>query len=141
MTVKEYGAVGLVGLMMGGALSRIGFTSWDEIHHMFTFRDLRLVLVFALAVVVLAVSWAVIRKLSRPKWTSRVFHKGTIPGGILFGVGWAVSGACPSIAMVSLGEGQLAAIVTLGGVFVGNWLYGVAQQRWLHWSTHSCIDD
>lgn len=141
MSVKEGAAVGLVGLMMGAALSRIGFTSWDEVHKMFTFQDLRLILVFGFAVALLVASWMVIRRLSTPRWSARAFHKGTIPGGVLFGVGWAVSGACPSIAMVSLGEGQLAALVTLAGVFVGNWLYGIAHHRWLHWSTHSCIDD
>ncbi len=141
LSAREYGAVGLIGLLMGVALSRIGFTSWDEVHRMFSFQDLRLVFVFMFAVVVLVAGWTLIKKVSQPRWTSRLFDKGTIPGGILFGIGWAVSGACPSIAMVSLGEGQLAAVVTLAGVFAGNWLYGVVQGRWLHWSTRSCLDD
>ena len=93
LSAREYGAVGLIGLLMGVALSRIGFTSWDEVHRMFSFQDLRLVFVFMFAVVVLVAGWTLIKKVSQPRWTSRLFHKGTIPGGILFGIGWAVSGA------------------------------------------------
>ena len=51
--------------------------------------------------------------------------------------GWALTGACPSITMVQLGEGQLAAVWTLGGVFVGNWLYSVVHQRYFRWELGS----
>ncbi len=60
---------------------------------------------------------------------------------MLFGAGWALSGACPSIALVQLGEGQLAAAFTLAGIFTGNWLYAVARERYLHWDTGSCVDE
>ncbi|MCL4756590.1 MAG: YeeE/YedE family protein [Myxococcales bacterium] len=85
--------------------------------------------------------WAPVSSVSKPNWRPRAFHRGSVPGGILFGVGWAVSGACPSIALVSLGEGQFAAIATLIGLFAGNLAYGVVHRRWLHWHTNSCLDD
>jgi uncharacterized protein len=142
--VNETARTGLVGLLMGVALSRIGFTDWDEVHRMFTFADLRLLFAFAGSVAILAVGWKVITKMrggDKPGWNPRLIHNGTLAGGALFGAGWALSGACPSIALVQLGEGQLGALATLAGIVGGNWLYGVIHQRYLGWSTGSCVDD
>ncbi|MFO0550757.1 MAG: DUF6691 family protein [Polyangiaceae bacterium] len=131
----------LTGAAMGFTLSRAGFSSWDQVHGMFVFREPRLFLVFGATVALLAVSWAVIAKVWRPNWSPRKIHKGTVLGGALFGAGWAITGACPSIALVSLGEGQLATLVTLAGILVGNALYGEIHRRWLRWSSSSCVDD
>lgn len=133
----------LVGVGFGFALSRMGFSAWDEVHQMFTFQDLHLLLAFASAVPLMALGWWLVRRLSKtpPQWSTRSLHKGTIAGGILFGIGWAVSGACPAIAMVQLGEGQVLALFTLAGIVVGNWLYAVAHERYFRWSTKSCLDE
>jgi uncharacterized membrane protein YedE/YeeE len=122
-------------------LSRCGFTRWDELNAMFTFRDPRLLLTFISAVVIMAVAWAVIRKLSSPRWKARRLHRGVIPGGLLFGVGWALAGACPSAVVAELGEGQLTALWILAGIFGGNWLYAVLQPKLFRWPTESCTDD
>jgi uncharacterized protein len=134
---------GIVGVALGFALSRIGFSRWDEVHRMFTFQDLRLLLTFMLAVVLLVPTWVLIRKLSTtpPRWLPRRIHPGTVAGGVLFGAGWALSGACPSIGLVQLGEGQLGALWTLGGVFLGNYLYSVVHPRYFRWTAGSCVDD
>ncbi len=139
--MRETAVTGLVGVGFGFALSRIGFTSWDEVHRMFTFADLRMLLAFATAVAVLAVSWRVVSATTGATWPPRRIHQGTLAGGALFGAGWALSGACPSIALVQLGEGQLGAGWTLVGIVAGNWLYSVVHERWLRWSTGSCLDE
>src|SRR5262245_16828762 len=110
---RELWLVALVGLGLGYSLSRIGFSAWDEVHAMFTFHSLRLLFTFATAVVTLAAVWRVVQRASSPQWTPRRIHRGTVVGGVLFGVGWAVSGACPGIAWVQIGEGQLGALWTL----------------------------
>jgi len=138
--MKEPVIVGLIGVAFGFTLSRIGFTSWDEINKMFTFSDLRLLLTFAVAVVLLAVSWIVIARATGATWSPRRVHPGTVTGGVLFGAGWALSGACPSIALVQLGEGQLGAGLTLIGIVAGNWLYSVVHERYFRWSAASCVD-
>ncbi len=132
-----------IGTLMGVTLSRIGFSSWDEVHRMFLFADLRMFLAFGLAVVLIALGAQLLRRFrpGRVRFAKRPIHRGTILGGVLFGIGWALSGACPSIALVQLGEGQLAAAVTLAGMLVGNWLYGVVRERYLHWDTATCVDD
>jgi uncharacterized membrane protein YedE/YeeE len=130
-----------LGGWMGFALSRIGFSSWDQVHAMFVFGDLRMLFGFMLAVVVLALAHAVLQR-ARPgfmQMASRPIHQGTLVGGALFGVGWALTGACPSIVLVQLGEGQLAALLTLGGVFLGNYLYAVIHERYLRWDLGSCV--
>lgn len=133
----------VVGLGFGFALSRIGFSSWDEVHRMFTFADLRLLLTFVVGVVGLGVGWQLVqRTVSEPlKWPDRAIHPGTLTGGALFGAGWAITGACPSIALVQLGEGQLMAMWTLVGIFVGNYVYSLAHERYFRWDLGSCIDD
>lgn len=132
-----------LGLLFGVVLSRVGFSSWDEVHRMFTFQDLRLLFTFMLAVVALGIAWPVVRRLSAspPRWAPRPIHPGTAVGGVLFGVGWALSGACPSIALVQLGEGHAAALLTLAGIFLGNWLYAKLHERFFRWSAGSCVDD
>lgn len=132
-----------IGTLMGLTLSRIGFSSWDEVHRMFLFADLRMFLAFGLSVVLIAIGAQLLRRFQpgRVRFAERPIHRGTILGGILFGVGWALSGACPSIALVQLGEGQLAAGITLVGMFAGNWLYGAVRERYLHWDAATCIDD
>ncbi len=130
----------ITGLVFGISLSRIGFTSWDEVHAMFTFVSYRLLLAFCLAVGLLAVSWVVVRRVSNPQWNPQRIHPGTIAGGILFGMGWAISGACPGIALVQLGEGQLGALLTLVGILVGNWIYSLVHERYFRWTAESCLD-
>ena len=133
----------VLGGWMGFALSRIGFSSWDQVHQMFVFDDLRMFLAFVSAVAVLAVAYAALQRF-KPGYvtfTRRPLHKGTLVGGALFGVGWALTGACPSIALVQLGEGQLAALLTLGGIFLGNYLYAVVHERYLRWDLGSCVDE
>jgi uncharacterized membrane protein YedE/YeeE len=132
-----------VGAAMGFILSRIGFSSWDEVHGMFTFAEPRMFLAFAIGVALLAGATLLLRRLGsrRVRSVMRPIHRGTVLGGVLFGAGWALSGACPSIALVQLGEGQLAAGFTLAGIFAGNWLYALARERYLHWDTGSCVDE
>lgn len=131
----------LVGAAFGFVLSRTGFTSWDEVHRMFAFQDLRLTLTFGAAVMSLAVAWRVVARLSSPRWRKRALHKGSLAGGVAFGIGWALTGACPSIALVQLGEGQIAALWTIGGVIAGNVIYSYVHPRFFGWSIGSCVDD
>jgi uncharacterized membrane protein YedE/YeeE len=131
----------LVGLLLGFALSRIGFASWDEVHRMFTLADPRLLLTFGGAVVAMGLACAVLTRRLHLRLPARPIHKGTIAGGVIFGVGWALSGACPAVALVQLGEGQLGSVATLLGIVFGNWVYPRVHARWLRWPAQSCMED
>ena len=110
---------------------------------MFTFHSLRMFLAFCGGVALLALVWPLLGQLEpgAVRMSPRVIHRGSVAGGVAFGVGWALSGACPSIALVQLGEGQLAAGWTLLGMLAGNWLYAALHTRFLRWDTGSCLDD
>jgi len=122
------GANAFFGLLLGFSLSHIGFGDFGEVHRMFTFADLRLVLTFALAVALCAAGFAALAR--RWRFVPRPAQAASVGGGLLFGVGWALSGACPGIVLVQLGEGRLLALLTLAGIFGGTWLSGAVQRRW-----------
>ena len=139
--MKDIAGTVLIGLGFGFVLSAVGFSSWDELHKMFTFVDLHLLFAFGGAVIVSAAAWFLIGRLWSPTWSPRKIHPGTVPGGILFGIGWAICGACPSVAFIQVGEGQMGALLTIAGMFTGNWLYTHVHERYFRWSVGSCIDD
>ena len=105
------------GLLLGFVVGRLGFTDYGELHRMLTFSDLRLFSAFLLAVNLLVMVFMTIGKgLVLPRGT---FHRGLIPGAVLFGVGWALTGACPGVALVEVGQGSLPALASLAGIGVG----------------------
>lgn len=127
--------LGALGLVFGAALSGAGFTDYGELHRMFTFADLRLLLTFAAAVGLAAVGFAIhCRDARMPR---RSIVAGTIPGAVLFGAGWAVCGGCPGATLAMIGEGQLAALLTLAGILLGTALGGWLKGR-LRWDSGSC---
>lgn len=124
------------GLLLGFALVRIGFTDFDQVHRMFVFADLRLLFTFAGGVALTMVGLALAGR--RQAFAPRPLHKGVVPGGVLFGIGWAITGVCPGVALVQIGEGKLAGLWALGGIAAGAALYPLIHQRWLRFDRASC---
>jgi len=123
------------GLALGFSLSCIGFGDYGELHRMFTFADLRLLLTFVGAV---AITGLGLRFLVRAPLPKQPMHRGVVMGGVLFGAGWVLTGACPGIAFVQLGEGTVAAAVSLASMLAGIRIYDAVNARWLHWEAGSC---
>jgi hypothetical protein len=134
--LRAHVALIFFGTALGFALSRVGFSDYGELHRMLTLADLRLLFSFVFAVALLFVGFTLLAR--RQSLAPRALHPGVVPGAALFGVGWAVGGACPTIALVQLGEGQLAAGLTLGGIVLGNWVYGRLHRRFFRWDPGSC---
>jgi uncharacterized membrane protein YedE/YeeE len=124
------------GVLLGFSLSRIGFSSYDELHKMFVFADWRMFFTFAGALVLTTLMFQVV--LRRRFQVSRPIHKGTIVGGMLFGLGWALAGGCPSIPLVQLGEGKVLALFTVTGIVAGVVVFRFVQRRYLRWDVGSC---
>lgn len=133
--LSTYLRYGFYGLLMGFGLSRMGFSDFAEAHAMFTFEDLRLFLSFGGGVTLITIFFFLIRAKNMP---GKDLNRGAIIGGVLFGVGWAVTGACPSVVLVQIGEGQLAAFATLVGVVVGNTVYPSIHRRFFGWDMGTC---
>ena len=60
------------------------------------------------------------------------FNKGQIYGGLMFGFGWAITGACPGPLFAQIGAGALAVTVTLLSAIAGTWVYGLLRDKLPH---------
>lgn len=129
-------ALGVMGLMLGYTLSRLGFTDFGEVHRMFTLQDQRLLFAFMGAVPISMIAFRLLRS-ARPVPLRR-FHKGILAGGALFGLGWALTGACPGVVFAQLGEGKAYALVTLAGVVVGSAAYVRVHAKYLRFDRGTC---
>lgn len=129
---------GLMGLAMGLILSAIGFADYDELFNMFTLTDLRMLLAFATAVALSALVLGFLHMRKIIRYEKKHYHPGIIPGSILFGHGWVMCGACPSIVFIQLGQGKIVALITLVGIFLGVRTYRALHARYLHWDTGTC---
>lgn len=124
----------IAGLALGYTVANIGFGDYAELNRMFTFQDLRMLLAFAGAVAIIVAVYALIRVRRTP---GRI-HAGVIPGAVLFGTGWAISGGCPAIPIVQVGSGYVPALITIAGVIVGIRLCHWANARYFHLDRGSC---
>lgn len=122
------------GLAFGFTIARIGFADFAEVNKMFTFQDLRMLLSFAGGVAIIAVVFLILRVKGA---TGRI-HPGVVPGAVLFGTGWALSGGCPAIPLVQVASGYLPALFTIAGIVVGVRLCRWANARFLHLDRGSC---
>jgi uncharacterized membrane protein YedE/YeeE len=115
----------------------MGFGDFTEVHKMFTFEELRLFLGFAVGVALSTVGfYAFTRLKGLPR---KPLHPGSAVGGIIFGAGWALTGACPAVVWVQLGEGRMAALATLAGTVTGYLLYPRIHRRFFNFDTGSCV--
>ena len=116
------------GALFGFLLVRAGATSYDAIAGMFRLEDLHLVGVIVLAIATSAIGFALLRRRGVARGGAKLaletkpVKAGLVPGALLFGVGWALTGACPGTAIAQLGEGRLAGAITLAGIVLGAWL-------------------
>ena len=131
----------LLGAYFGFVLSRIGFSSFDEVHGMLSLADPRMILVFGGTVVLLFIAFRVLAGRG-PKEPLRGLHPGSVPGGLLFGCGWALCGVCPAGVFVALGEGQGLMLLTIAGMLLGNLAFALGQGRVFRFNpTGSCAGD
>jgi uncharacterized membrane protein YedE/YeeE len=134
-TIRTHGTVAFFGGALGLSLGMIGFGDFAELNAMFTFQDLRMFLTFCGAVVVAGALFFFFTK-DRPKGAP--IHKGIVPGAMLFGTGWAISGGCPSIPIVQLGTGYTPALVTMAGIAVGMRAYRKLNAKYFHFDSGAC---
>ena len=120
----------LIGMAFGIVLTKSEVISWFRIQSMFRFEEAHVYLVMASAIAVGALSLLVLKRF---QWKSlqgeaikikeKPYQKGVIFGGVLFGMGWAITGACPGPIYAQLGSGEALALITFAGAFVGSYLY------------------
>jgi uncharacterized membrane protein YedE/YeeE len=128
-----------VGLLFGIVFVKAEIISWFRIQEMFRFQSFHMYGVIGSAVVVGVISVWLIRKFNiktiygeKIEFTPRSFNKGQIIGGLLFGSGWAITGACPGPLFAQIGSGATVIIVTLLSAIAGTWFYGLIREKLPH---------
>ncbi len=63
---------------------------------------------------------------------TKKFNKGQVYGGLIFGFGWAITGACPGHLFAQIGSGFSVIIISLLSAIAGTWMYGLLREKLPH---------
>lgn len=121
----------LFGILFGIVLSKAEIISWYRIYEMFKFQSFHMYGVIGSAVITGMILFYFFRKGSIKNYLGNKIEiepkkKGfsrNILGGIIFGLGWALAGACPGPMFILLGKGTLAIVIVILGALIGTFLY------------------
>ncbi|NOT51332.1 MAG: YeeE/YedE family protein [Chitinophagaceae bacterium] len=129
----------LFGLLFGVILVKSEVISWFRIQEMFRLQSFHMFGVIGSAVVVGMIAVWLIKKYKiktiygEPiEFVNKKFNKGNIYGGVLFGFGWAITGACPGPLFAQIGTGATVVIVTLLSAIAGTFTYGYLREKLPH---------
>ena len=123
----------LLGVAFGYVLTCSEVLSWFRIQEMFHFQSFRMFGIIGSAVVTAALPVALIKlfelkSISGEKISIPAKHLGSgiryAAGGTLFGLGWALTGACPGPLFALIGAGVPVLIVAVASALAGTWIYG-----------------
>jgi uncharacterized membrane protein YedE/YeeE len=129
----------LVGVVFGILLIKGEVISWFRIQEMFRLQGFHMYGIMGSAVATGMISIFLIKRF-RVKTINKEdisispkkFHKGYIYGGLIFGFGWAITGACPGPLFAQIGSGATVVIITLISALAGTWIYGYFRERLPH---------
>ena len=133
LTIKQAIQVLLLGLIFGFVMTQSQAISWYRIYEMFRFESFHMYGIIGSTVVLGVLLTRAIRRFrlrdidgnpifiadKAPGWKRYLF------GGLLFGLGWGLVGACPGPMFVLMGHGLLSAGVILVFAILGTWIYGL----------------
>ena len=130
----------IAGILFGIVMSKSEAISWFRIQEMFRFQSFHMYGIIGTAVVLGTLITFFIKKYKlrdyqgnpivfQPKEKSVARY---LIGGTVFGLGWALTGACPGPMFVNIGYGYWAILVAIGGAIAGTYMYGVLRDRLPH---------
>ncbi len=129
----------VAGILFGVLLVKAEVISWFRIQEMFRLQSFHMYGVIGSAVVVGAISIWLIKKLKLKtihgegiELHHRKFNKGQVIGGVIFGLGWAITGACPGPLFALIGNGTTVVIAVLLSAVAGTWVYGLLRNKLPH---------
>lgn len=129
----------VVGMIFGIVFVKAEIISWFRIQEMFRFESFHMFGVIGTAVVVGMISVQIIKRKKVKSLEGELivihdkeFNKGQIYGGLIFGLGWALTGACPGPLFAQIGAGFTVVIVTFLSAVVGTWVYGKFKDKLPH---------
>lgn len=141
MKITEYLKYLLIGTYFGFVLIKSEVVSWFRIQEMFRFQSIHMYGVIGLAIIVAFISLQIIkRKNLKDSNNNRIEVPAKDPsqvkryiiGGIIFGLGWALLGACPAPIFILLGSGISVMIVPVLAAVAGTYAYGMLREKLPH---------
>lgn len=130
----------LAGILFGIIMTKSEALSWFRIYEMFRFQSFQMYGIIGTAVILGVISVFLIKKMhwkdsehqpilfkdKEPPYTKYII------GGTIFGLGWALTGACPGPMFVNLGYGYLTMAIVIVGALLGTFLYGLIKDKLPH---------
>ena len=128
-----------VGIAFGIVFVKAEIISWFRIQEMFHLQSFFMYGVIGTAICVAMLSVWIIKHFRMKTWSREAitfepkkFHKGQVFGGLIFGIGWAITGACPGPLFAQVGSGFLVVLLTFFSAVMGTWVYGYFQNKLPH---------
>lgn len=129
-----------LGIAFGITMFKSGAASWFRIFEMFHFNSFHMYGIIGIAVFLGLIITQVIKKNNLKDWSgnpivfapkAKGFYRYMF-GGVIFGLGWALGGACPGPMFANLGAGFLPMAVVILGAIAGTWIYGLIKDKLPH---------
>ncbi|MFT7018171.1 MAG: putative membrane protein YedE/YeeE [Cyclobacteriaceae bacterium] len=131
----------LVGILFGIVLTKSEVISWYRIYEMFRFESFHMYGVIGSAVILGIIGHQLIKRFklrslfgepikieSKPN-----FRFKPMVGGTIFGLGWALTGACPGPIYIIIGNGYSVFVVVLIAALIGAFVHGIIAHRLPNW--------
>lgn len=130
----------VIGTVFGIVMAKSEAMSWYRIQEMFRFQSFHMYGIIGTALVLGVAGVALIKRLGLRDVSGnpiRFYPKARsvtryVLGGTIFGMGWALSGACPGPMVVNIGYGYFTMLIVFGFAMVGTFLYGWWQKYLPH---------
>jgi len=127
----------LAGVIFGIVMVKSEAVSWFRIQEMFRFQAFHMYGIIGSAVVVGAVCMTILKRSGLKSITGESMkfpqkpplYRSGLTGGIIFGLGWAMTGACPGPLFVNVGAGYPVMLVVIGFAILGAFVHGIIAHR------------
>ncbi len=129
----------IAGIFFGIILVKSEVISWFRIQEMFRFESFHMYGIMGTAVIIGIVSVQIIKRFNIKtiygesiQFHNKELSKGQVIGGLIFGFGWAITGACPGPMFALIGSGFTVMFISLLSAVTGTWVYGFLREKLPH---------
>ena len=129
----------LIGIFFGIILIKSEVSSWYRIQEMFRFQSFHMYGIISSGIIVAMTGKFFLRMFKIKSSTGnkivagkKKYHHGLIIGGLLFGIGWGLTGVCPGPLYALIGKGLYPLIILFISALLGTWVYSFFREKLPH---------